>query len=202
MYITVQGFKTLVELNMSIKMNNILLINSAPFTKEFVQPIVNLFNKKKVDYKLINYTEIPETIGHFTHVIISASPKGDDIINEQLPLYKWLKDYNNPVLGSCHGHQLMGVLYGSEIIIGHESEEGFHSITIKKDDVIFQDLENTFEVEQHHVKSITVPVEFEVLASSERCKNQIMKHKIKPFYGCQFHVESRLDLVVNFIELC
>lgn len=182
-------------------MKNILIINSAPFTNEFVQPIVELLNKNKVNYNLINYTEIPENTDLFTHVIISASPKGDDIINEQLPIYEWLKDFNKPVLGSCHGHQLMGVLFGSEIIFDEESEEGFHPITVLKDDGIFNNMPIAFEVEQHHVKSVTLPQNFKLLASSERCKNQIMKHKSRPFYGCQFHVESSLDLVMNFVNL-
>lgn len=182
-------------------MKNILIINSAPFTKEFVQPLVDLFNNKNIDYKLINYIEIPDNKELFTHVIISASPKGDDIIDEQLPIYQWLKDFNKPVLGSCHGHQLMGVLYGSKIIVGDECEEGINSIEQKEEDPIFKDIEKTIMVEQHHVKSINLPKKFKLLASSCKCINQIMKHHNKPFYGCQFHIESRLDLVMNFVNL-
>ncbi|MDA3893293.1 MAG: hypothetical protein PF517_16645 [Salinivirgaceae bacterium] len=182
-------------------MQNILIINSAPLTLEFIKPLVELFTSKKIKHKPISFNEIPKNLDDFSHIIISASPKGDDIIHEQVPIYQWIREYNKPILGSCHGHQLLGVLYGSNIIIGKECEEGFLNIRSIENDPIFSDIQSSIVVEQHHVKSISLPNDFKLLASSEKCKVQLMKHKEKPFYGCQFHIESRLDLVMNFVEL-
>lgn len=181
---------------------SILLINSAPFTTEFIDPICELFAKKKINYKTVNYNDLPESLDSFKGIIISSSPMGDDIIDEQLPLYQWIKNYSKPIIGSCHGHQLLGSLYGSEIIINKESEEGVMPIEFIKDDELFNGLSKIFMVEQHHKKSVTIPINFEHLAQSSGCKNQIMKHHSKPFYGCQFHIEKAPELLINFANLC
>lgn len=184
-------------------MTPILIINSAPFTGDFVNPIIDLYLENNIPFMAIDYTNIPESLDQYSGVIISASPRGDDIIDEQLPFYQWLKDYDNPVLGSCHGHQLMSILFGSQLIIGNESEEGMHAIEMKAYDELLIALPGkNWMVEQHHIKSTTLPNGFIQLASSDRCSNQIMKHNNKPMYGCQFHIESQPELLMNFSVLC
>lgn len=183
-------------------MKDILIINSAPFTQEFVDPIINLFKEEGINFRLVDYDKIPEEKNNFSGVIISASPKGDDIIEKQLPFYQWIKNYSKPIIGSCHGHQLLGVLFGSKVIMGKEAEEGIYPVQVMKNDVLFEDLMTIFKVEQHHIKSITLPISFNLLASSGQCKNQIMKHNYKPIYGCQFHLEKSLELLLNFVKIC
>ncbi len=179
----------------------LLLINSAPFTTEFVQGIQDFMQAQNQPCQLVPYHAIPENKEDYAGVIISASPRGDDIIAEQLPLYAWLKDNNKPVLGSCHGLQLMGVLWGAELKINNEAEEGRHTIFFKKDDALFKGLPTPYTVEQHHIKSIGLPAGFDLLASSEKCAVQVIKHKSKPLYGAQFHVENAPDLLLNFLNV-
>jgi len=86
--------------------------------------------------------------------------------------------------------------------MGKEAEEGIFPVQVMKNDVIFEGLKTIFKVEQHHIKSITLPISFNLLASSGQCKNQIMKHNYKPIYGCQFHIEHSLELLLNFVKIC
>jgi len=151
-------------------MNPILIINSAPFTLEFVEPITDLFNKRKIPYNLVSFDEIPDKKEKYAGIIISASPRGNDIIDTQLPYYPWLLNYKKPVIGSCHGHQLIGVLHGSSLIINHEAEEGIHTIDFDTKNILFSELKSPLNVEQHHIKSISLPKQFDLLASSEKCK--------------------------------
>ena len=151
-----------------------------------------LFNKVCISYSIVDYKDIPENKNNYRGVIISASPKGDDITQEQLPFYQWIPEYSKPIIGSCHRNQLLGTLFGSRIIMGKEAEEGIFPVQVMKNDVIFEGLKTIFKVEQHHIKSITLPISFNLLASSGQCKNQIMKHNYKPIYGCQFHIEHSL----------
>lgn len=94
-------------------------------------------------------------------------------------------------------------MYGSTILRSEEPEAGDFEVEIIKSDPLFYGLPNTFTVKQMHNDSITLPEGFELLATSITCKNQIMKHREKQLYTCQFHPEFyNHDLVRNFITLC
>lgn len=179
----------------------ILLINSAPQTKEFVDPIMEVLNKADIFVKLINYNEIPSNLALFDGVIISASPRGDDIVDAHIPYYQWIKNFQKPILGICHGHQFIGVMYGAKLIRDEQSEEGEFSIDIKENNPLFNGFTKSFKVEQHHNNSITLPEDFKLLASSERCEVQVMGHKEMPLYTAQFHAEKNPDIILNFIKI-
>lgn len=183
-------------------MQPILIINSAPFTQEFTNPIIEFFKSKNIAFKTVSYLNLPSKLDNYSGIIISASPKGDDIIDEQLPIFQWLKTHTKPVLGSCHGHQLMGMLFGSSLYEKPESEEGMCDIQFLQQDNLLNNLANPLLVEQHHIKSISMPKNFIHLAKSDNCRNQIMRHKTLPLYGCQFHIEHLDTLLLNFSLIC
>ena len=179
----------------------ILIINSAPYTDEFVEPIVRTIIKAAVKSELVGYDNIPEDLDCYGGVIISASPKGDDIIHAHLPYYQWIRSSLKPILGICHGHQFIGVLYGSDLIINKQSEDGEHLVSIEEDNPLFAGYERSFKVEQHHKDSITLPEEFRLLASSMRCRVQAMVHQVRPIYTVQFHAENNPRIILNFAEI-
>jgi len=180
---------------------NILIINSAPYTSDFVDPIKDTLNKNAVNFKTVNYNNIPFYINNYNGIIISASPMGDDIVGTQLPYYEWIKKSDIPILGICHGHHIIGVLHGSELIKNTQQEEGICLIDIMRDDPIFAGFKKTMIVEQHHNKSISLPLNFILLASSDKCKVQVIKHKIKPVYSVQFHAEKYPEILFNFLKI-
>jgi GMP synthase (glutamine-hydrolysing) len=179
----------------------ILVINSAPYTGEFVEPIVKALANAGVRYELAQYDTIPEKPDRYRGLIISASPRGDNIVYDHLPYYQWIKDFASPILGICHGHQLIGVLHGSRLIRGEQGEDGVHCITIEKDSPLFAGLENNFKVEQHHEDCITLPDGFRLLASSTKCRVQAMVHRQKPIYTVQFHAENHSEILLNFVKI-
>jgi GMP synthase-like glutamine amidotransferase len=100
------------------------------------------------------------------------------------------------VLGICAGHQSIGLFFGAAISGGVEIETGNCTIDIAQDNEIFKSLGRSFEIESVHWASVAVPGEFQQLARSRSgpqsirgCENQVMVHKNKPIYGCQFHPE-------------
>lgn len=178
-----------------------LLINSAPYTREFVDPIMKVLNEADISVNLIDYHNIPSNLNLFDGVIISASPKGDDIVETHIPYYQWIKNFQRPILGICHGHQFIGVMYGAKLIRDEQSEEGEFLIDIKENNPLFKGYCKSFMVEQHHNNSITLPKNFTLLASSKNCKVQAMVHKEKPIYTTQFHAEKNPDIILNFIKI-
>ncbi len=52
-----------------------------------------------------------------------------------------------------------------------------------------------------------LPKNFKILAHSEKCKIQVMRHINKPIFGMQFHpevthTENGNKIFKNFIEIC
>jgi GMP synthase (glutamine-hydrolysing) len=59
----------------------------------------------------------------------------------------------------------------------------------------------------HNDEVTRIPDNFELLASSESCEIQAMKHIEKPFYGLQFHPEVEHTeygrrIFENFVKIC
>lgn len=179
----------------------IIIINSAPYTDEFVEPIVQCLTVAGITAAVVGYDQIPFEINCCSSVIISASPKADDIIESQIPFYDWLADYPKPVLGICHGHQMLAVMHGAMLKRSGEGEEGICQVQKEIEHPLFAGLEDSFEVEQHHQYSVSLPDNFRLLASSEQCQNQAMAHLTKPVFSVQFHAEKTPDILLNFLSL-
>lgn len=186
-------------------MSKILIINNAePGINEFVEPLQKIVKEAGLNYVSANYKEAPDF--HFKEIdgiIMSGSPQGDDIVEHHLPWFQWLKKIDKPVLGICAGHHITGYLFDAKLLRSKEPESGNFEIELVTDDPLFNGLPKTMKVKQMHNDSITLPKGFNLLATSATCKNQLMKHKNKPLYTCQFHPEFyNKDLIRNFISLC
>lgn len=183
----------------------ILVINNAePGLTEFTKPLETIIKNSGFEAFTIEYTEtIDFDFSSFSGIILSGSSQGDDIVEHHLPYFRWIKHCNIPVFGICAGHHITGYLYGAELLRSKEPESGIHKVRKIADDPIFSGMENEFNVQQMHNDSITIPYGFELLATSEICKNQFMKHKQKAVYTSQFHPEYfNHSIIKNFLEQC
>lgn len=126
-----------------------------------------------------------------------------------------VKEMEVPILAICGSHQLLGFMYNLDLHScdklrdepmrrlragepdisnyhpGYFKEEGFYPVSIVKEDPIFEGLPNPFIVrESHYCEVKKLPSEFLLLASTEECLIQAMRHKEKIIYGTQFHPEG------------
>jgi len=182
-----------------------LVINSAePEVTDFTDPLITLCREMGLSYQLSQWRDLAgsQDIGSWHAVIISASPMGNNAnFEERLHAFRWLKNTQNKVFGICAGHQLLGCSFGSKLIQNKESERGMHKVRIHTFDPVFQNTENEIEVLQQHHDSITLPDDFNLLARSDRCRIQAMKHKERPLYSVQWHAEiSTLKIISNFLK--
>ena len=186
-------------------MSRILLINNAePGIKEFAEPIEKLIGESGSTSFFIEYSDCTSfNFDECDAIIMTGSPQGDDIVEHHSPYFQWIKSYDKPILGICAGHHITGFLFGSEILRSEEPESGDFEVEIIKNDSLFEGLPGIFKVKQMHNDSITLPVSFELLATSKTCRNQIMKHKQKTIYTCQFHPEFyNHGIILNFLRIC
>lgn len=186
-------------------MVKILIVNNAePGITTFADSIKRIAINAGAVSIGIEYAECNDyPLNEFDGIILTGSPQGDDIIEHHAPYFQWIKECTKPVFGICAGHHITGYLFGSEILHSKEPESGDFEIEILMSDPIFDEMEKHIAVRQMHNDSVTLPSDFELLATSKTCKNQMMKHKYKPVYTCQFHPEFyNHRLIENFIGLC
>lgn len=182
----------------------VLIINNAEKSiEDFTRPIEIILNTLQVSSETIHYRETThDNLNDYKAAILSASPFGNDIVDNHSGYYHWIKDSAKPILGICAGHHIIGKLFGSELIRNRESEVGECVLFIDEADPLFNGYKEKFLVRQNHKDSITLPDHFTLLAHSERCTVQVMKHRSKPIYTTQFHAElSNEKLLKNFIAI-
>jgi len=104
--------------------------------------------------------------------------------------------------------QLMGTVFGGSVkpgIIGGYAEV---DVEIVKENDILKGLPPKFKTWASHMDQVAqLPPRFEVLARSEVCEIEAMKHLARPLYGVQWHpevvhTEHGQELLDNFIAVC
>ncbi len=147
--------------------------------------------------------EIEEN-GEINGIILSGGPdieKADNCINIAL-------NSKLPVLGICLGHQLIAKAYGGEVGRAESEEYAYTKIYVKDENNLFKNIPKEFTAWASHKDEVKkVPECFEILAYSDICEIESIKHKEKPIYGVQFHpevshTEYGSDVLKNFCKIC
>jgi anthranilate synthase component 2 len=115
-----------------------------------------------------------------------------------------------PILGVCLGHQAIGAAYGARIVHAPSLMHGKTSMIEHSGQGVFAGLPNPFVATRYHSLTIepsTLPVQFEVTATSDDGVIQGIRHRELPIEGVQFHPESILTihgkaLLANFLRSC
>ena len=103
-----------------------------------------------------------------------------------------------PVLGICYGMQTMAEQFGGKVASSPVSEFGYAQIRLHANKGLLHDIRDHFDDHgnplldvwmSHGDKVIELPVDFELIASTDSCPIAGMAHRTEPFYGIQFHPE-------------
>jgi len=120
----------------------------------------------------------------------------------------YLDTLDMPILGVCAGHQFMARHFGGDAQPGKRPEFGQVEMTIADPDDILRDVPNpTIVWASHHDEVSRLPEGFKVLASSEDCPVQVMRHESRPLFGMSFHPEvehtqAGVTMFRNLIRIC
>jgi GMP synthase (glutamine-hydrolysing) len=79
-------------------------------------------------------------------------------------------------------------------------------LKVVEEDDLFKELPKEFLVWESHNDEVKTAPDFEVLAFSENCKVQAVKHVERPLYGLQFHpevndTEHGAEILKNFVAI-
>lgn len=127
---------------------------------------------------------------------------------EKLGNYREILELDYPILGICLGHQLIAHYFGGLVEQGSSGEYAAVELTVKNEDDLFKGLPEKLTVwESHRDEVVELPPEFRLLASSEICENEAIKHNSRKIYGVQFHPEVHHTpegsrILENYIRVC
>ncbi len=182
----------------------ILIIDCGSSKTKFIEQLVYEF----MDTRIVSLHDFDEqSLDGIQGVILSGAPILITEINMDPYLEKmsWIRSTTLPVLGICFGHQLIGLLYGAFASRMREDRD-FQTIESLENSPLFDRLPIEFQMMEDHCEAISIPSGFQLLAVSDACINEAMKHTDKLLFGVQFHPEVSGNhgavLLENFVRMC
>lgn len=121
---------------------------------------------------------------------------------------EYVRNLDLPILGICLGHQLMANAFGGVVQKGKYGEYAEVAVKILDENDIFKGFPPSIKTWASHADEVSVlPEDFILLARSDICEIEAMKHVKKALYGVQWHpevshTEHGEDLLKNFLEVC
>jgi GMP synthase (glutamine-hydrolysing) len=166
----------------------------------------------------------------FTALLISGFGQDFDSMDlpALYGLYDVLHATELPVLGLCGGHQLIAKAFSSDFRTVEKLEDepmrelregepdfspGYHPGWYKEigmqpirvlepADPLFAGLPETlFMLESHYCEVRALPPGFTLLATSDNCRVQALRHPTRTLYGTQFHPEAYTDYYTHGQQL-
>ena len=176
---------------------------------QYVHRIWRTLRYLGVDAKIIPNTTPLEEIKALDPkgIIFSGGPDIEKTGNCKAILEHY-DEFNVPILGICLGHQLIAKHFGGKVGRGEKAEYSLVEIEIVEENDLFKGFPRRLRVWESHMDEVkALPLGFELLARSETCPVEAMKHEKLPIYGVQFHpevahTERGADVYSNFARLC
>jgi GMP synthase (glutamine-hydrolysing) len=118
----------------------------------------------------------------------------------------YFEHFSGPILGECVGMQLMALHFGGKAGPAELPEYGLSRLKVMVEDDLFKGLPKEFLVWESHNDEVKDAPDFVILAMSDNCRIQAVKHVKKPFYGVQFHpevndTEHGSQILKNFVDV-
>ena len=175
-----------------------------PFEPELVWNRIHY--RELIDKDLTKSAEVQKVLSS-DGLILSGSSYNlseKDVRERFEPLADMVRRYEKPILGICFGHQFLANAFGFPIRPMRpeyiDSEWWEHTqepvlLTVRKGFPLIDSGSIWVEFSHHEEiqQSEKFPRVFEVFASTEACRIQIIMHRKKPFFGIQFHPETGKD---------
>jgi GMP synthase (glutamine-hydrolysing) A subunit len=183
----------------------LIIDNESDFIKRFEKDLL----KSKVDFVVLPYndTEAFNLIkSKVTSVILSGGPGIPGNPSNLNADYLAIDQLDVPIIGLCLGAEVVAHAFGGKITKLPTKQDKEQVVKILKKDPIFDGLHDVVKLREKHYYQISeLPKDFEIIASSQVCSIEAMKHKQKPIYAFQGHPEVSGDdghtIMHNFLKV-
>jgi GMP synthase (glutamine-hydrolysing) len=179
------------------------------FGSQYTQLIARRVRELNVYCEIYPYNHIPTLTQEIKGVILSGSPYSVRDNGSPSPDLTLIRG-KIPLLGICYGAQLLSYKSGGEVLPSGTREYGRANLEfIRQDNELLKGMSPGSQVWMSHGDTISiVPLNFEVIASTQDVEVAGFKIKEEPTYGIQFHPEvyhseEGTVLLKNFIvDIC
>jgi len=160
------------------------------FGSQYTQLIARTVREVNVFCEIIPYNKEIVYDPGLKGIILGGSPFSVNEENAPLVDIKAMAE-KVPVLGICYGAQLTAKVFGGRVDKSEKREYGRAIFEIKKEDILFKDVNNSSQVWMSHADSIIkLPEGFELLGTTESIPIAAFKsNNGTTLYGLQFHPE-------------
>lgn len=182
----------------------ILIVNCGSQKTIYIEQVVNEF----MDFKTVGLFDVNDlNLSDYKGIIISGAPilLSEVDTEKYLSTSSWIKTSPIPILGICFGHQLISLNFGG-FVSKITPVRDWEDIGQFEDCPLLDMLPDDFEMMQDHCEVASIPLGFQLVASSDSCVNEAMQHVDKSIFGVQFHPEVSGNhgrvIFDNFVRIC
>ena len=189
-------------------MEKILLIDNYDSFTYNLYHYISSFNKN-VDVKRNDKVNSKYIIKNkYKKIVISPGPGNPDQAGNCLKIVKDFYD-KIPILGVCLGHQIIGQVFGSNIIQAKKLMHGKTSLIRNKRLGVLKGIKSKFTATRYHsliVDRDTLSKDLVVTATTEDNIIMGLMHNKYQIHGVQFHPESintkvGMRIIENFVKI-
>jgi GMP synthase-like glutamine amidotransferase len=186
-------------------MSRILAFRHVPFEGMGLIELALEAHQIHFDYAdLYDHPSPPADPSEYDALIFMGGPMS---VNDDLPYLRREEEYIRqaigrgvPVLGVCLGSQLIAHALGAEVRRNAVKEIGWFEVELTeagRNDPVFEAFRSIEPVFHWHGETFDLPPGAELLASSERCRNQAFRLGAA-VYGMQFHLEITPAMIADW----
>ena len=184
----------------------LLIDNYDSFTYNVYQAVANLGHPLQVVRNdRISLADI--SVANYDAIIISPGPGTPDDAGLSKQIVREFAG-KLPILGICLGHQVIGEVFGGNVVRAPQPVHGKTTEVVHQGDGLYTDLPQPFTAGRYHsliVEESSLPECLEVTARNEENLIMGLRHRQFNVQGVQFHPESILteqghELFANFLK--
>jgi GMP synthase (glutamine-hydrolysing) len=188
-----------------------MIIPSADVGGQYNHKITKCLKKLNIESELVPLSITVEELtdmGADGFVMGGGPQRAGSEVDKLGNLPNLIKNLKIPMLGMCVSHQLMAIVFGGKAGPAKFPEYGPIKIFVDEEGEILKNIDKTFVTWEAHNDEVQIlPNNFKILAHSEKCKIQAMRHINLPIFGLQFHPEVDYTkngkmIFKNFVEIC
>ena len=164
---------------------------------EFVKPVEDIVKKARMDFVTRQFLSLNQLdISRAERVIICGTALKDFGYLDNIEKFTWITEIDKPVLGICAGMQILGKLYGCNLL-GKTKIGRYKVKVVRKNSLTLKDEFYSYFLNS---KTLEPSGEFETIGESGSL-GCMFENRIKRFYGCLFHPEVlNPEIITNFMQ--